>query len=207
MALVNLVFGMGMQQTTIGSVTLDALMSENTRLTANVSAYPVEDGAEVTDNITLTNERLNLSGIISGGSVLLFGAGGRSKLMAAKDALRVLYEQRTPITIVTGMDVYTNMALSNLDIERTNEGEFITVQCEFERIRKVTVRTASIPANIVAGEKGKGAKGKAGETDAKAGKVSDKTAPQTDPNAMKESQLYTLTRGKATVPQAIGLPQ
>lgn len=207
MSFINLVFGLGMQRTQIGALTLDALLTEDTRLVSNVTAYPVEDGAPISDHVANENEQLSLSGVVAGAGVTLFSGGGRSKLMAAKDAIRVLHEQRVPITIVTGMDVYTDMVMTNADIGRNNEGEFININCQFEKIRKVTVKTADIPPQKVAGtDKGAGAKGKAGTTEAKGGKVSDKTANATSAtDTQRQSKLHGLIHGNTTIEQAVGI--
>lgn len=175
MALLSLVFNLGGPQTFIGALQLDALLNETTDLPSNITEYPVEDGPPVTDHITQSAERLSLSGVVTGAGVTLFGAGGRSKMIAAKEALRTIQEQRLPITIVTGMDVYQSFGMGNATISRTNEGEKLTIDCEFRKIRKVSLREADIPPEKVSategGPSGSGAQGKAGQTGAKGGKV------------------------------------
>lgn len=189
MSFISLVFGLGGPQTTIGALPLDALLSESTELPSNISAYAVEDGPPTTDHITQDAERLSLSGVVTAASVLMFGAGGRSKLIAAKDALRQIHEQRLPLTIVTGMDMYENMGMSNAKIGRTNKSDQLTIDCEFQKIRKASVRKADIPPEKVAQAEGapagSGAKGKAGQTAAKGGKVSTSSPNQ---STLHESQ-------------------
>lgn len=166
----------------IGSVPLDALLIEDTELTANASKYPVEDGTVISDHITREPERLSMSGTITAAGITLFGAGGRSKLIAAKEAIRLIHEQRTPVTVVTGMDVYADYAMINAKVSRTNAGEKITVDCEFQKIQKAQIKQADIPPERVNGS----AKGKAGSTGANGGKVDDKTAPQRPTTELKE---------------------
>lgn len=202
MSFIALIFGLGGPQTSIGALTLDALLSEDTELNSEVSKYPVEDGPPVTDHISPGVERLSLSGIVTAASVTMFGAGGRSKLMAAKESLRLIYENRVPITIVTGLDVYTNMGMTNARIGKSNRGEMLSIDCEFQKIVKTITRQADIPATTAkpapGGGKGTGANGKAGATQAKAGKASTAAGDAVDPGAMKESTLYGLTKGKQT---------
>ncbi|WP_368641773.1 phage baseplate protein [Castellaniella ginsengisoli] len=178
MAFLSLLFSLGSPQTMIGSVPLDALLTEDTELTANVTGYAVEDGPPVTDHITQEPERLALSGVVTAAGVLLLGAGGRSKLIQTKEALRQIHRDRLPVTIVTGMDIYADYGMSNAKIGRTNEGEKITITCEFQKIQKVSLRQADIPPAKAQGS----AKGKAGQTGAKSGKTSTESAQVEPPS-------------------------
>ncbi len=182
MAFVSLLFGLAGNQTMVGSVPLDALLTEDTELSANASQYAVEDGTVVSDHITREPERLSMSGIISAASIYTFGAGGRSKLIAAKDALRQIHDRRVPITIITGADVYVNFAMVNARISRTNEGEQLSLICGFQKIDVTQLREADIPPAKVAAS----TKGKAGKTGAKGGKISDQTAPKRPTTELKE---------------------
>ena len=189
MAFLSLLFALDGQRSMIGSLALDALLIEDTELTANISAYPVEDGTVISDHITREPERLSLSGVVTGAGVRLFSAGGRSKLIEAKATLREIHVQRLPITIVTGMDIYTDYAMSNAKISRTNEGEKITLDCEFQKIDKVQLRQADLPPEKVkpgATGSGSGAQGKAGQTAAKGGKVDSANAPKANQSTLDE---------------------
>lgn len=182
----------------IGSVPLDALLLEDTELSANASRYPVEDGTVISDHITREPERLAVSGVVTAAGIILFGAGGRSKLIAAKEALRQIHEQRLPVTVVTGMDVYADYAMTNAKISRTNEGEKISLDCEFQKIDKVQLKRADIPPQKVAGTKGQGTKGKAGQTAAKGGKASDANAPPVNQSTLDEMFSGKITRSAAS---------
>ncbi|WP_237173047.1 phage baseplate protein [Paracandidimonas lactea] len=167
MAFLSLLFGLGGAQSMIGSLPLDALLSEDTELTSTATKYPVEDGTNISDHITREPERLALHGTVTAAGILLLGAGGRSKLIAAKEAMRLIHEQRLPVTVVTGSDVYADFAMENAKISRTNESEKITLSCEFSKIDKTQLQTADIPPEKAQGS----AKGKAGKTAEKGGKV------------------------------------
>ena len=182
MAFVSLLFGLAGNQTMVGSVPLDALLTEDTELSANASQYAVEDGTVISDHITQEPERLSLAGVVTAASIFTFGAGGRSKLIAAKDALRQIHERRVPITIITGSDVYMHFAMVNARISRSNEGEQLSLSCGFQKINMAQLREADIPPAKVAPS----AKGKAGQTAAKGGKVSDQTAPKRPTTELKE---------------------
>lgn len=189
MPFLSLLFDLPNQQTTIGSVPLDAVLTEDTELSAMVTDYPTEDGSVVQDHITRQPERLSMSGVVTGAG-LMFNAGGRSKLIMTKEQFRAINESRTPITIVSGSDVYEDFAMTNAKISRSNVGEQLAIDCEFKKIRKVQLRTADIPPEKVAGTKGEGTKGRAGQTAGKGGKVSDATADKAE---VPPSELSNIT--------------
>lgn len=170
MSLVNLVFGIGNARTQIGTLELDALLEETVTLTSKVTKYVVEDGAPITDHISNENEKLHIEGIVTSATVVLRGEAGRQKLINAKEALRLLHEQRTPITVITGMDMYVDFAIESCDIGRNvDDGECLTVSLELSHIRKATVETTDVPEGKVKAAN----KGKAGETKKKGGKVTN----------------------------------
>nr|WP_314486749.1 hypothetical protein [uncultured Kingella sp.] len=167
--LVNMVFGIG--GTTVGALQLDALIEETTELAANVTQYAVEEGAPIADHIGVESERLSLSGVVSGASVVLFGDSGKSKLVQAKALLRQMHEKREPITIVSGLDFYADYAITNCTIRRGVD-EKLDVEMSLIKIRKAQPREADVPPQKASGK----AKGKAGETSARKGKTAGKTA-------------------------------
>ena len=174
MALIDMVFRLkDAPQTMIGALQLDALISEQTSLSNGVTQYAVEEGAPVSDHISSEAEKLTIEGVVTGASVSLFGVHGRSKMIEAKEALRVINEQRQPITIVTGLDVYPEFAMESCDISRNaDDGEKLHISISLTKIRKAKTREADIPPGKVR----QNAAGKAGETRKPAGRVTSRQA-------------------------------
>lgn len=174
MALIDLVFRLiGAPQTMIGALQLDALISEQTSLANGVTQYVVEDGAPVSDHISTEAEKLTIEGVVTGASVSLFGTHGRSKMIEAKEALRVINEQRQPISVVTGLDVYPDFAMESCDISRNaDDGEQLRISISLTKIRKAKTREADIPPGRVR----QNAASKAGETRKPAGRVTSRQA-------------------------------
>jgi hypothetical protein len=195
---ISLLFGLGGQQSTLGTLTLDVLLNEETRLTSNVSKYPVEDGSPPSDNITIENEGLSITGKVTGAGVLFFQGLGPSKLIAAKATLRQLYLARTPITVITGGDVYENMAIVDLNLTRNNSGEALLIDAQLQQIRKVILRRADLPP-----QKTK-VPAKAGATKTNAGKVSSDVNQPT--GVIKQSTLDGLIFGKTQTPDTGAAP-
>lgn len=171
MSFVAMVFGWN-GGTSIGTVALDALVSEKTSLNSRATDYAVEDGPPVTDHVVQESELLTLDGWVTAAEVSLLGGlsakAGRSKLISAKDALRKIHADRLPITVTTGLDVYVDVVMERCEIGRTNEGgDRFEISADFKRIRKVALRQADIPPEKTSGS----ATGKAGQTKANAGKT------------------------------------
>ena len=185
MSIVNLLFSaLAGKRTTIGVLELDALLTENTSLSSQITEYPIEDGTVISDHITRESERLSLSGVITGTGTLFNVGLGKYKLIAAKETLRELHAKRELVTIVTGLDVYEDFAIESLDIERnSDDGERLNISAEFRKIQKVTLRKEEVPPDNAAPN----AKGKAGQTKAKTGKA--QTGKPTNTQAQKITKL------------------
>ncbi|KGQ61411.1 phage baseplate protein [Gallibacterium anatis] len=181
MSIVNLLFSALVgKRTTIGVLELDALLTETTSLSSQITEYPVEDGTVISDHITQESERLSLSGVITGAGTLFNVGLGKYKLISAKETLRELHANRELITIVTGLDVYEDFAIESLEIERnSDDGERLNITAEFRKINKVTLRAEEMPPEKVNAS----TKGKAGQTKANAGKAA--TGKPTDGQARK----------------------
>lgn len=199
MALIDLVFRLkDTPQTMIGALQLDALISEQTSLANGVTQYAVEEGAPVSDHISTEAEKLTIEGVVTGASVSLFGVYGRSKMIEAKEALRVINEQRQPITVVTGLDVYPEFAMESCDISRNaDDGEKLHISISLTKIRKAKTREADIPPGKVR----QNAAGKAGETRKPAGRVTSRQAAgrqaaNTTPSPQAQQRAQAAVQGR-----------
>ncbi|MBF1221555.1 MAG: hypothetical protein HXM21_00095 [Haemophilus influenzae] len=195
MSLMSLLFG---TKTSIGSLELDALLTESTTLSSQVTEYPIEDGSVISDHITQENETLSIEGVITSAGTLFNLNFGKAKLIAAKETLRQLHRERALITIVTGLDVYTDFAIESCEISRTaEEGERYSVSISLRKIKKVSLRTEEIPPEKTSGR----ATGKAGKTKQNAGKQAGNAANQSANSASAEKAKNSFgnsTLGKLT---------
>ena len=194
MALIDMVFRLTDEpQTVIGAVRLDALVSEQTSLSCGVTQYAVEEGAPIGDHIAEQSERLTVEGVVTGAGVSLFGAHGRSKMVEAKEAFRILCENKQPITVMTGLDIYPDFAIESCDISRSAaDGEQLHISISLVHIRKAQTRTADIPPGKVK----PAAKGKAGQTKRPAGKAGGKASPKTAPSPKAAQKAKTAAAGE-----------
>lgn len=210
--IISLVFSLaGTVRTTIGAVTLDALLSEKESLTATATDYAVEDGANVSDHIKLDADILTISGVVTSSATSLFAAAGVSKLIETTELLRELRNARQPISIVTGVRVYNGYYITGLETSReASEGGLkIGVDLTLKKLTKVTLRQADIPADKTSPK----AQGKAGQTKKPASKGGAKTtskssAAKTTSRAASSgsasSTATNSTRGKSVLAGVFG---
>lgn len=123
-------------QSSFGSVTFDTVTIEEHRYVAHATAYPVEVGQGqiiISDHILKEPERVSISGIISDTPLNIFSTFNRS--VAAFNQLVEIFNRRLAITLVTGIKVYTNMAIVLLDVPRNiKTGQTLTFNIEFQKI-------------------------------------------------------------------------
>jgi hypothetical protein len=134
----------------LGFLSLDILVTENLKLPSEVTKYPVEDGSEeISDHITQNNEELSITGRIANTEILSFQFGpGITKLVDAVGQLRSMHKARQPVKVVTGLGTYTDMAFTNLAINRSNGtdgGYWLDINAELRKLKKVAIKTTELP--------------------------------------------------------------
>lgn len=204
--------------TRIGEVRLDAAIREEHVASARVTESPVESGAKVSDHVFLEPESLNIDGVITDTPVYLHPASANeddglltvplassgSRAIDAFEALRRLLANREPLTVVTGLHVYNNMVMTNLNVPREPEsGLALRFSCELRQVQ--IVRSQTVPPNKAAPKKKK----KSQKT-AKRGKQSTKQVdkpsnvpPAVDVPYIDPTEMQTTT---TTTPQTTLMP-
>lgn len=100
----------------LGTLELDATLTEAVKLDSNVTTAPIETGESVTDHVY--NEPLSLSLECSISSAHPKRNGNTVAHVQAYEALKQLRDAREPIDVVTGLDVYPNMVVTGINIQR-----------------------------------------------------------------------------------------
>ncbi len=104
----------------IGSIVLDATVEERHEYSATVTDHPIEAGGFVTDHIYENPRVLSVTGEITDSPVTLFSVlnGVSNRRIEAKDQLLELYHARERVTLVTGLEIYTDMVMEGLVFPR-----------------------------------------------------------------------------------------
>lgn len=114
-------------------VTFDTMVSEDHKFSSRVTYYPVEKGTIISDHIINQPDVVVLSGLISDTPLNIFAPFNRS--ISAFNSLLLIHERRQIVDIVTGIKIYKNMAITNLDVPRTvKTGQTLTFNITLQRI-------------------------------------------------------------------------
>ncbi|MCM7432191.1 phage baseplate protein [Enterobacter hormaechei subsp. xiangfangensis] len=143
------------------AIVFDAVTDTGIRRQADITSYPVESGAEVSDHVQIKNNTFKLSGIISETPVrlekdLLYSAGvNGTRISQAIEYLDKMFESRQPIILVTEHKVYDNVILYGISYDYKSEYA-MQFDLEFEQIRLVSKATVNVIATKTQGNKSVG---------------------------------------------------
>lgn len=156
--LIDFLFG---SDPAIGEIKLDVSINEHHSIDNDVTQYPVEEGADLTDHIRPLPQRITMTGFITNSPLVLlagFGLAARLEkrtLTAYNELKRIAGREKDAlgnlkppqlVTIVTSLDVYTNMALERLEIPRDKTtGDSIYFTAEFVQVEKPSSESVLIP--------------------------------------------------------------
>lgn len=157
------------EPTKIGAIECDVLIEQEITLSSEVTEHPVEDGFPVHDHVIRRPVKLAMTIAVSNMPVTWydrFGGNNPDRMSDAISKLEEIYKAGDPVTIATADKLYENMVMTDCRIPKNREnGKILRVPLEFTQIRKVQVKTADIPEELVDAL----TKGKAGETELDAG--------------------------------------
>lgn len=157
--------GKALQPVSVDGIEFDALIGSSESYDANVPTYSVETGFAVSDTIILNPESLDMTLFLSNRPVTWAGRFSvfDDRVERVVQQLKELYFQKKLIAVTTSSDTYTNMAITNLTISKTNAMMgALEIPIKLQKIRCTTTKTATIPASY----------GKSGASGASAGTAS-----------------------------------
>ena len=136
------------QPVSIDGMEFDALISEDHTFEASVPEYSVEEGYTVSDTIILGQERLSMVLFLTELPVTWSGRhSGSGRVRDIVQRLKDKYYEKTPVTVVTTDETYTNMAIESITLSKNVEtGYAKEIPISFRKIRTTATRTTSIPS-------------------------------------------------------------
>ncbi|HDX9118484.1 hypothetical protein UXO19_21795 [Enterobacter hormaechei] len=143
------------------AIVFDAVTDTGIRRQADITSYPVESGAEVSDHVQIKNNTFKLSGVITETPVrlekdLLYSAGvNGTRISQAIQYLDKIFDSRQPITLVTEHKVYENVILSGISYDYKSEFA-MQFDLEFEQVRLVSTATVNVIATKTQSNKSTG---------------------------------------------------
>ena len=193
MSAVNLLYGFKTsiaQSNGMRVLTIDAVISETHSYKNVPTKFPVEVGLDITDHIRQEPEQLKLEGTIS--AAPLDDEPGTQRWLDAYDLLLslmgrkrlTLQTQKTSaapsrlINIVSGIRVWTNMAVESLEVPRDPKtGDAINFTMDLVNIRKASTQMVNV---VSAGGGAAGAVGVADQTPTAEKGKQQATIPRTE---------------------------
>jgi hypothetical protein len=142
----------GQRKTAIGTLVIEATLSETHEATCTVTDQPIETGARISDHIILDPERVIIEGFVSDSPINL-SAGFNSQ--ATFDELYALREARQLLTVVTGYKVYVDMAITRITVPRDQStGQAIRFSVELKKINRVGSLTIQLFEDVLSQAQG-----------------------------------------------------
>lgn len=151
----------------VGSLTLDLILNEDHSLPSTVSSHPVETGGTISDNLRAELRSGTLRGLVTNHSIhdddtkYIPNQSTEDRLEAAKKVvqtnrpleawkiLKQLWKAEQLVTIVTCLETYENVAITNVSTGRDeNSGEALEFTVTFQEIKKATTTEVSVTAQI-----------------------------------------------------------
>lgn len=146
--------------TKIGTLEVDAAITETAQFDTEVSEHPVENGASIVDHVRPKPVVVRIDGIVSdtpstpaqvarAGGVLGVSLDGPQNAAGYADAalafLLDLRENPRLVTIDTKRRTYDDMALTSLTVpEDVKTGDALHFTATFRQVRQVTVRRVAL---------------------------------------------------------------
>jgi hypothetical protein len=160
----------------IGSITLDATLSERQVFRNEVTSFPIESGSNISDHVFRNPEEIEMTGFITNTPIKFLSgirSSGEDLILDAYLTLLSIAGYQYPeqaynfniltdivdttnknvlqlVDILSSMRIYTNMALVNLDIPRdAKSGDSMRFNVLFRKVNIVElVSVPSTPKNI-----------------------------------------------------------
>lgn len=133
------------------AITFDSAPKVGVKRQAEVTSYPVENGADVSDHVQIKNNTFTMTGVITETPIrlmrdMLYSAGvNGTRISQAITYLDQIFESRQPIILITEHKIFETVILKGFSYDY--ESEFaMQFNLEFEQIRLVSYADTNVIA-------------------------------------------------------------
>lgn len=131
----------------IQDLQIDIVSSEVIELPSETTDNPIESGSEVTDHIINRPILLRMVCQIGGSTLLNF----TDRKLEGYEALKKLRDDKLPVTVVSGLETFSNMLINNITIDRNlQNASVLQFQIEFKQAKIVSSQRVDVSNNISA---------------------------------------------------------
>jgi major membrane immunogen (membrane-anchored lipoprotein) len=143
----------------IGAVVIDAFIAEHYAFSNQVTDIPVEEGSIISDHVVEEQDVISVEAFIGNTAfeTVIREGDALAKLSSPEKGARIrknyldllrLKRAKEPVTVVMGLETFTNMMITSFVIDRDAEsGADLPFSMEFKKIKIVKSETAAITAS------------------------------------------------------------
>jgi hypothetical protein len=136
------------KKTILNGFTVDATVTEDHNYESEVTSYPIEKGADITDHVRARPVTVSMECIVTDTPIGIMRDIRSGTTLPSDDILKKLLQMRDarePITIETSLRKYENMVLQSFSIPRSNTvGDALRFNASFIQIELVTNNRTTI---------------------------------------------------------------
>ena len=134
----------------IGPILIDVVVSENHEFRSRAPQFPVETGANITDQVIQEQRKVSLSCVVSDTPLRL---PSMPRIKTTYELLRLLWKLREPIVVITGIDIYRSVIIESISIPRDKTtGQALNFDVELVEITYARSNTLYVDPDTVGGD-------------------------------------------------------
>ena len=196
------------QTKSIGGFEIDAFVTEHYSHSNKITEIPVEEGSIISDHVIPEADEIQIKAFIGRTEFVVWEGDipesmedvtpedPKTRITQAYFELLRLKEERQPVSVVTGLGTFTDMVITNFDIDRdAATGKDLSFDMTFKKVRIVKSETTTI--NVSSRATGGGAGGDQTAGIVNGGLVSG-SQPIKRPNIMQQEWQAMTREGKIT---------
>lgn len=129
----------------------DVTTNINHQFDNDITAFPVERGKDITDNIRVRNNRFTVEGIVADASLTYYNGnsvgydGISSRRQDMYNQLLSIRNNKSKFTLVTGLDAYEGCVIKSFSVPVTpDNASLFTFKIDIEQIREVYTNTVNV---------------------------------------------------------------
>jgi len=144
----------------IGGFQIDAFLVEKYSFSNKPTELPVEEGSNISDHVTDEPDTLSLEAFIGQAEFKVYDGAipedlsqldipdQKTRIRQAYHELLRMKREKQPVDVVTGLDTFTNMIITSLEIDRSVEtGANLPFSMTFQNIKTVSSEETDIAAS------------------------------------------------------------
>lgn len=138
----------------IGGIVLDAIVTEQHALEAEVPEHSVEEGSNISDHVRLKPRALTLEAVVSHTRLSEGGVANTTRAPEVWAQLKQIQSTAQLIPVITELEQYDNMVIQTVTAPRNAENaEGLIFTLALKQIRVVSNKTVAIPTQKKAAKK------------------------------------------------------